>query len=241
MAPHAESGAGTMNGYSTNGNHATANDNKPHLFTVESPNVKYTDDHIQSKYVYNTTSVTKSADGYVASPKETTYEFKVDRKVGKVGLMMVGWGGNNGSTVTAGIIANRRGLSFATKEGTRASNYYGSLVMGSTMKLGSDAKTGEEVNIPFHNVLPMVHPNELVIGGWDISGMNMADAMDRAQVLEPTLKQQVHKEMAAMKPLPSIYYPDFIAANQEDRADNILPGGKASMEHVEQLRKDIRY
>ncbi len=71
--------------------------------------------------------------------------------------------------------------------------------------------------------------------------MNMADAMDRAQVLEPTLKQQVHKEMAAMKPLPSIYYPDFIAANQEDRADNILPGGKASMEHVEQLRKDIRY
>ena len=138
-----------MNGYSTNGNHATGNNIKPHLFTVDSPNVKYTDDHIQSKYVYNTTSVTKSADGYVASPKETTYEFKVDRKVGKVGLMMVGWGGNNGSTVTAGIIANRRGLSFATKEGTRASNYYGSLVMGSTMKLGSDAKTGEEVNIPF--------------------------------------------------------------------------------------------
>ena len=241
MAPHAESGAGTMNGYSTNGTHAPANDLKTALFTVDSPNVQYTDDHIQSKYVYNTTAVSKSANGYIASPKETTYEFKVDRKVGRVGLMMVGWGGNNGSTVTAGVIANRRGLSFATKEGTRASNYYGSLVMGSTMKLGSDAKTGEEVNIPFHNVLPMVHPNDLVIGGWDISGMNMADAMDRAQVLEPTLKQQVHKEMASMKPLPSIYYPDFIAANQEDRADNVLAGGKASMEHVEQLRKDIRY
>merc|ERR1712093_204685 len=43
-----------------------------------------------------------------------------------------------------------------------------------------------------------------------------------------------------MTPLPSIYYPDFIAANQEDRADNILPGSKASIEHVDKIRKDIR-
>jgi len=86
----------------------------------------------------------------------------------------------------------------------------------------------------------MVHPNDLVIGGWDISGMNLAEAMDRAAVLEPTLKQLVYKEMAAIKPLPSIYYPDFIAANQEDRADNLIPGSKASLEHVEHIRKDIR-
>jgi myo-inositol-1-phosphate synthase len=64
--------------------------------------------------------------------------------------------------------------------------------------------------------------------------------MDRAKVLEPTLKSLVRKQMAAIKPLPSIYYPDFIAANQEDRADNVIPGSKASMEHVEHLRKDIR-
>ena len=43
-----------------------------------------------------------------------------------------------------------------------------------------------------------------------------------------------------MKPLPSIYYPDFIAANQEERADNVIEGTKASMAHVEQIRKDIR-
>ena len=81
----------------------------------------------------------------------------------------------------------------------------------------------------------MLHPNDLVLGGWDISGMNLAAAMDRAQVLEPSLKQQVKKEMALMTPLPSIYYPDFIAANQEDRADNVLPGSKASTSHVEQI------
>jgi myo-inositol-1-phosphate synthase len=155
-------------------------------------------------------------------------------------MMLVGWGGNNGSTVTAGIIANRRGLVWDTREGQRAANYYGSVVMASTIKLGSDAKTGQDVNIPFHDMLPMVHPNDLVIGGWDISGLSLAAAMDRAQVLEPTLKKLVWKEMSTMKPLPSIYYPDFIAANQEDRADNILEGSKACTAHVEKIRQDIR-
>ena len=78
------------------------------------------------------------------------------------------------------------------------------------------------------------------LGGWDISGLNIAESMDRAQVLEPTLKAMVYKEMALMKPLPSIYYPDFIAANQEDRADNLIPGSKACMAHVEQIREDIK-
>lgn len=127
-----------------------------------------------------------------------------------------------------------------TREGKQAANYYGSVVMSSTVKLGTDAKTAEEINVPFHDLLPMVHPNDLAIGGWDISGMNLAESMDRAQVLEPSLKVLVRKEMAEMKPLPSIYYPDFIAANQEDRADNVVEGTKASWAHVEHIQKDIR-
>ncbi|CZT41435.1 probable myo-inositol 1-phosphate synthase (MIPS) [Rhynchosporium secalis] len=233
MDPHADDTA------SSNGTHSTSSSNSE-LFTVNSPNVVYTDNEIRSKYSYRTTLITESDGKFVATPKETIYEFKVDRKVPKTGMMLVGWGGNNGTTVTAGIIANKRGISWDTREGSRDANYYGSLVMGSTVKLGTNAKTSKDVNIPFQNVLPMVHPNDLVIGGWDISGMNLAQAMDRAAVLEPTLKAQIKKEMAEMKPLPSIYYPDFIAANQEDRADNILPGSKASLEHLEQIRKDIR-
>jgi len=236
MAPHAEEGFGSANG---NGIAHSAPDKN--LFMVNSPNVQYTDSEINSKYTYRTTSVSKGSDGkYVATPKETLYNFKTDRNVGKVGMMLVGWGGNNGTTVTAGIIANRRGLVWDTREGPRAANYYGSVIMASTIKLGTDAKTGAEVNIPFHDLLPMVHPNDLAIGGWDISGMNLSDAMDRAAVLEPTLKSMIKKEMANMKPLPSIYYPDFIAANQEERADNVLSGTKACMAHVEQIRKDIR-
>ncbi|KAF2838089.1 Myo-inositol-1-phosphate synthase [Patellaria atrata CBS 101060] len=236
MAPHANDSVGYANG---NGVASTSSNND--LFIVNSPNVTYTDEEIRSKYTYRTTSVTKDGNGkYTATPKETIYNFKVNRKVPKVGVMLIGWGGNNGTTVTAGIMANRRGLKWETREGECASNYYGSVVMSSTVKLGTDSKTGKEINIPFHDLLPMVHPNDLVVGGWDISKMNLAEAMDRAAVLDPTLKYQVRKEMASMVPLPSIYYPDFIAANQEGRADNLIPGSKASMAHVEQIRKDIR-
>lgn len=234
--------APVANGHGSVNNKATAKGSSILTFTVKSPNVVYTDTEIQSKYTYRTTKVTRdAADGtFVATPQETVYDFKVDRRVPRTGMMLVGWGGNNGSTVTAGIIANRRNMTWDTREGPRAANYFGSVIMGSTMKLGTDAKTLKDVNIPFHNVLPMVHPNDLVIGGWDISSLDLAASMDRAAVLEPTLKSQLRKEMAAMVPLPSIYYPDFIAANQEDRADNLIPGSKASMAHVDQIRRDVR-
>lgn len=41
---------------------------------------------------------------------------------------------------------------------------------------------GEEVFTPFKSLLPMVDPNDFVIGGWDISGLNMAEAMERGKV-----------------------------------------------------------
>ncbi|KAI5291994.1 Myo-inositol-1-phosphate synthase [Ascosphaera acerosa] len=208
-------------------------------FTVDSPNVKYSDSEIKARYTYHTTAVVAKDGQYVAKPKETVYDFKTERKVGKVGVMLVGWGGNNGTTVTAGILANRHKLTWETREGPRAANYYGSVVMSSTVKLGTD-EAGNEINIPFRNLLPMVHPNDLAIGGWDISSVNLGDAMDRAAVLEPTLKALVRDEMSKMKPLPSIYYPDFIAANQGPRADNVLPGSVATWEHVERIQQDIR-
>jgi myo-inositol-1-phosphate synthase len=240
MAPHAEytNGHSDTNGPALNG--ITATQPTDSTFTVNSPNVMYNDTEINSKYVYRTTDVSFNNGQYTAVPKETVYDFKTQRNVGKVGVMLIGWGGNNGTTVTVGILTNRRKLVWDTREGPRAANYYGSVVMASTVKLGVDTKTGQDVNIPLHDLLPMVHPNDLAIGGWDISGMDLAAAADRAKVLEPHLKSLVRNQMAAMKPLPSIYYPDFIAANQEARADNIIPGSKACWDHVEHLRKDIR-
>ena len=62
--------------------------------------------------------------------------------------------------------------------------------------------------------------------------------MKRSKVLDYGLQRQLWPYMEKMKPRPSVYYPQFIAANQTERADNILAGTKA--EHVERLRQDIR-
>ena len=45
--------------------------------------------------------------------------------------------------------------------------------------------------MPFTSLLPMVAPNDLVIGGWDINGANIAAAMERAKVLDYDLQRQV--------------------------------------------------
>ncbi len=235
MAPHATNG--TNGTPEVDGVKSVAKMERGRV-VVESPSVEYREDHIYSTYNYATTTVEKRGADLLVQPKNVEYQFRTKRTVPKTGLMLVGWGGNNGSTVTAGILANQSNLSWDTREGRQGANYMGSVVMGSTLKLGVDAATGQEVYIPFNHILPMVNPNDFVLGGWDINNMNLADAMDRAAVLEPQLKSQVSKQMKEMVPLPSIYYSDFIAANQEDRANNVLQGRKQN--HLETIRKDIR-
>ena len=106
--------------------------------------------------------------------------------------MLVGWGGNNGSTVTGTVIANQLGLTWRTKEGTsqfthfcallngvlllmhklimssfsglQTSNYFGSICQASTVTIGSDSD-GCDVNIPLRDLLPMVQPNDIVFDG----------------------------------------------------------------------------
>ncbi|KAL0870958.1 hypothetical protein ABMA27_004781 [Loxostege sticticalis] len=204
---------------------------------VSSPNVKYTDDYIYSDYVYEETLVTKTGNEFLAKPYRKSLNIRTAKKVGKVGVMLVGWGGNNGSTFTAAVLANRHQLSWNTKNGTMDSNWFGSITQASTVRMGIDEK-GNDVYIPMCHLLPMVHPDDLVIDGWDISPLNLAESMVRAKVIDHDLQQKLKKEMAAMKPRPAIYDPDFIAANQADRATNLIRGTK--YEQYLQLRADIK-
>jgi len=208
-------------------------------FKVNSPHVRYDKDVIETDYTYRTTTADIQPDGSaVLTPSEVKYTFRVNTKVPKMGLMMVGLGGNNGTTVTAGIIANKEGITWRTKHGVQQPNYFGSITQSSTVHVAHDTKSGEDVFVALKNMVPMVEPNELVIGGWDISGANLADAMERACVLDWDLQRQLIPYMKEIKPLPGIYIPDFIAANQKDRADNVMKGTK--FELVERIRQDIR-
>lgn len=61
--------------------------------------------------------------------------------------------------------------------------------------------------------MPLVNPNDIVITGWDISDVNMGDALTRAQVIDYDLIQKLYPEMSKIIPLPAVYYPDYIASN----------------------------
>ncbi|GAB6026157.1 Inositol-3-phosphate synthase 1 [Chamberlinius hualienensis] len=204
---------------------------------VESENVKYTQSHIESTYDYATSTVELKNNQYVVKPSSVGITIRTERNVPRLGVMLVGWGGNNGTTVTAAVLANKHGLSWQTKDGVKHANYFGSVTQASTLSIGNGAN-GQEVYVPFKNVLPMVCPNDIVFDGWDISSMNLADAMQRSKVLDYGLQTQLRPYMEQLKPRSSIYFPDFIAANQADRADNVLSGSK--WEQMEKIRDDIR-
>jgi myo-inositol-1-phosphate synthase len=233
MAPHATNTDAVSTAGASNATHVapklTVKSDKSHLDGQG---------NILTDYLYENSIVKKTASGVEIVPTAHKVQFKTQTKVPKTGLMMVGLGGNNGSTMTAVVHANRRDVEFQTRRGPYKSNYYGSVTQAATVKLGIDEK-GDDFYVPFNEVLPMVNPSDLVIGGWDISNLNLAEAMQRAQVLEYDLQRQVAKELAQYVPLPSVYYPDFIAANQGERANNVIPGTD-KWAHVEHLRKDMK-
>ena len=206
-------------------------------FIVNSKNVTYSDKHINSKYNYDITKIDNKDGIHNVTPESIEMEFMTERDIPQTGVMIVGWGGNNGSTLTGGVIANKLGMTWKTKTKTMESNYLGSFTQSSTTLLGVDS-SGNEIFIPMKKLLPMINPNNLVIGGWDISSADISESCERAQVFEPELQTKLRPYLKKMKPLPSPYFPDFIASNQEDRADNIMTGDKK--ECLEKIRNDIR-
>ena len=205
----------------------------------ESENVNNTNEFITSKYSYTISEVRENQGKYIINPKTYKYTFRTLKKTPKLCLLLVGLGGNNGTTLTGGLIANKLNIVWMTKKGKHTPNFYGSLTQSSTTKIGIIKETNKEIYLPLKDILPMVNPEDIYVNGWDINSMNLADAMKRAQVFDYDLQQKLEPHMKCITPLPGIYYPEFIAANQEDRADNIL-SGKNKWEHLLKIRQNIK-
>ena len=78
---------------------------------------------ILASYDYQSTIVRESDDGNLfVTPVTSSLLFKTSTRVPKLGCMLVGWGGNNGSTVTASVLANKLGITWRTKEGLQVNN-----------------------------------------------------------------------------------------------------------------------
>lgn len=218
-------------------------------FTVESATVRTIEDgatgieYVESEHAYASTRVERrtstSVEGkecFALVPETKNFTIRTRTSVPKVGIMLVGWGGNNGSTLTAGMLANKHDVTWNTKDGVRKPNYYGSLTQSGTCRVGH--LEGEEVYVPFKSLMPLANPNDVIVDGWDINEANLADAMERAKVLDFDLQRQLRPRMEGMKPRASVFDPKFVASNQLSRANNVIGGSKT--EQMAQIRADIR-
>ncbi|XP_072155421.1 inositol-3-phosphate synthase 1-B isoform X2 [Bemisia tabaci] len=115
---------------------------------------------------------------------------------------------------------------------------YGSITQASTVRLGTN-EDGSEIYAPMSSLVPMLNPDNLVVDGWDLSSLDLGAAMQRACVLDQALQEQLLPLMSKYKPRATVYVPDYIAANQSERADNVMQVTN-KQEAVDKIRLDIR-
>uniref|UniRef100_V5GI20 inositol-3-phosphate synthase n=1 Tax=Ixodes ricinus TaxID=34613 RepID=V5GI20_IXORI len=169
--------------------------------------------------------------------------FRTKRRVPKLGVMLVGWGGNNGSTVTAATLANRMALSWRTKKRHPESQLPG-LNNSSVDGEPGHGPRGRGSTCPLKDLLPMVNPNDVVFDGCDISSANLAQAMRRAKVLDvqtyrtnsgPTMEERIERPTDRGNTSNN-----RVCGRQPggEGTDNVIPGTKK--EQPDRIRADIR-
>ncbi|KAL0215553.1 hypothetical protein P9112_007737 [Eukaryota sp. TZLM1-RC] len=205
-------------------------------FAVQGNHRRDTEQHVVSEFTYTRPSVSVTDGKATVDIKKHDLLIRTDKVVPKVGVMLVGLGGNNGTTLTGAHFANKHNLTWETPRGKQSANWYGSLMQCGTSILGYDAD--QTISVRFADMLPTLSPDDIVFGGWDISSLNLYDAMRRASVFPVELQDSLRQYMEPIKPLKAAFIPDFVAANQNSRADNVLEGNRKSL--VSQLRDQIK-
>ena len=141
-----------------------------------------------------------------------------DRKK-KLGVMIVGLGGNNGTTLVAGLLASNNKLNWENKNGNHNVKFYGSISQYGTINLGYN--NGKVVTKLMKEMVNLRNPEDIIISGWDICKDDLYTACKKNKVIDPSLINQLKDELSEIVPLKSIYYKGFIAKNQEAKCNNI--------------------
>ncbi|KAI9604227.1 hypothetical protein H4Q26_003841 [Puccinia striiformis f. sp. tritici PST-130] len=158
-------------------------------------------------------------------------EFKTERQVPTTGLMLVGWGGNNGTTVTATHLGQQAQHLLAHREGIQTPNYIGSISVP-TVRLGSDAQPAKMFIFRY---LTCCQWSTQRFGDrrmghqWHAARSGYASGQSHGMG-SPRSTQPIDEPM---KPLPSYQ------RQPRREADNVLPGNNKQA-HLDQIRKDIR-
>ncbi len=141
---------------------------------------------------------------------------------GKLGVVLPGMGAVS-STFIAGIEAIKQGIA----------KPIGSLTQMGTIRLGKRT----ENRVPaIKEFVPLVSPDSLVFGGWDIFSDNIYQAALKAGVLEKSLLDQVKAPLEAISPWPAAFDKSYVR-----RLDGTHVKKAANkMELAEQVQDDIK-
>jgi myo-inositol-1-phosphate synthase len=150
----------------------------------------------------------------------------------KVGILVVGLGGNNGVTLLAGFLANQHRLEWETAATGRVSapNWNGCVTQ-------LEPRGG---GVGFKGRFDLADASTAAIGGWDIRSTKLGDALYNSRVLDYDLVRQVRDEMNEMKILKGVYDASFLGESQYDTATNIVEDASTFLDKINHIRQDIR-
>jgi myo-inositol-1-phosphate synthase len=141
---------------------------------------------------------------------------------GKLGVLIPGMGAV-ATTFIAGSMLARRGLA----------QPFGSLTQLGNIRLGKRTDNRQELVRDF---VPLAKMDDLVFGGWDLFHDNAYAAARNADVLTSDHLNAIQPELAAVKPMPAVFFPEFV---KRLRGENVKVGAD-KMQLAEAVREDIR-
>lgn len=160
---------------------------------------------------------------------------------GSFGILVVGLGGANGTTMLAGILANRLNIEWFGPKGEPLSPNYN----GCITQLNSKGVDG---GVRYRNLQPgldkrLGDASMAAVGGWEIRPTLPGDALLEAQILDYDLVRQVRPEMNKIKLFRGLFDPRFIGTSQHEMASYVLTeqDARSDSEALKCLRADIRY
>lgn len=115
---------------------------------------------------------------------------------GKLGILLPGLGAV-ASTMIAGVIATRKGLSKPV----------GSLTQTGHIELGEGK--GDR-NPLIKDFVPLASLEDVVFGGWDIYEDNVYEAASNARVLDQELLKSIKPELEAIKPMKAVFDRSYV-------------------------------
>lgn len=189
------------------------------------------------KSIYNYDSLDFDDSSHIKKINRTVEIHVKEPSQRKLGIMIVGLGGNNGSTFLSSIIAKQKKLKLENKDGIHDINFYGSIYEYGSINLGY--KNNLPVTKLIKETVNFRNIEDIFVDGWDICKDNLYDACKKNKILELDLLKKLENDLKKIKPLPSIYYESFIAKNQEDRVNNIKTFKNNKWKDLFSIKSDI--